>query len=449
MVFVAVCPSAHARHRSQRRSSPGPGRIRVGEPEAPASVSITPRRGGGTVSNLNATIATARPGTVIHLASGNYPLIVDETAHAGWVTISGSGDRTPPVIGGADLFGAQHLRLDDLKFSAEVQINHSPIRQAQRADHVQILNSEITCGSNTDAVDTIGVLVRGASRAVTLAGDYVHNCVTGFGSVPQDITSVGIRIVHSTFAHFPGDAIDLGGLAGVVIDHDIIKDIADPDKVHHDDGIQFFGNMHDVRITNNVLANSRNQLILIQDAYGGSVNRSSLNSDILVAHNLIYGAGSVAVQDQGGLDVDFVGNTMWSNFYGSLWIVKSADSGRLPTGTVIVDNIIQGFLEYETGPIMENHNLIDEGALHTAYGPEDLINVDPQFADPRTGLFGLQPRSPAARAGVTYSDALTGTRLADDAFGVAVPAAPAIGMFQGGDPTRSYGVPMYGSDAVA
>jgi len=440
---------------SYARSVAGPGQIQVHVPTGRTDETFSPATsdlpaatssvGNTEVSSsataLDAAIASAPSGAVIHLTSGSYSRITDFTARDGWVTISGQGDRTAPAIAGADLWGAHDVRFVDVNFSAEVGIDHNPtLHYAQPAENVQILDSDVDCGSHQTSAGTTGVQVRGGSKHVTLSGDYVHNCVVGFASVAQDNLSSNIVITHSTFAHFPGDGMDLGGLSNVVISQDIIEDMADPARVFHDDGIQFFGNVHHVQITRDVLANSRNQLLFIQDAVAGIQDHTSVNSDILVAHNLIYGAGAVAIQDQGGVDISFIGNTMWSNHYGSLWLLKSGYTGISPEHTVIVDNIIQGFLAYESSPTLESHNLI-VGALNGyKCGAGDLI-ANPHFVSLARGDFQLANDSPAKAAGMDYSNKVTGPAWPRDLFGHAEATRPAIGAFQPGDPTISYGAP--------
>ena len=416
--------------------------------------------------SLASQIANAANGTVIHLASGNYGQINDYAARTGWVTISGQGDATPPQIDGADLFGGQYVRFVDVTFTNQVYINRSPYPSStQLASNIQILDSEVNCGSTTTSPLTTGIFVRGASSNVTIEGDYIHNCVQGFLSQAQDPLSHNILIVGNQFSDFPGDAIDLGGLEDVTISHNLIQNISDPAGQWHDDGIQFFGNVHNVDITDNVLSNSRDQLIFIQDAIEGA-DGSRSNTNILIAHNLVYGAGAVAVQDQGGINVHFIGNTMWDNYYGSLWVRSSTVTGREPQNTVITDNIIQG-LEFLDGAttINESYNLIANGptlykdgangivyiypvASNYVYGQGDLVNVNPDFVNEPAGDFQLMPGSPAIGAGTSSNYAFRDSPTTSLSFGptmndLGAPIGPSVtlGAFQPADTSVSYGAP--------
>ena len=397
--------------------------------------------------SLTTALSSAPPGAVVHLAPGSYAHVFDATVHSSWVTISGAGDRTPPTIAGAQLFGTQFLRFVSVKFTSEVWINWSVDRHiAQRADHIQILNSVFDCGSTTTTPYTEAILVRGASENVTISGDYVHNCVVGFASMPQDLFSINTSITHCTFEDLTGDAIDLGGLSGVVIDHNIIRDIADPANYYHDDGIQFFGNVQNVSITNNILANSRDQLLFIQDAKAGYASHSSVNRNILVARNLIYGAGAYAVQDQGGQNVTFVNNTMWDNHFGSMLVMQSYFTRLKPT-VKLADNIIQGLVFYDAGASYENHNLLWDVRKSYSWGDNDLVNVEPSFVDPSRGDFQLERGSPGC-AGADAEAARQVDRgdptLMTDMLGKAGQAYACMGAFEVADPPIGFGALRFG-----
>lgn len=400
-------------------------------------------------ASLAAALLAAPAGTVVHLAAGSYPAIHDGEARRRWVTLSGAGDAHAPRIAGALLFGTRFLRFVHVEFSSVVFINSGYVGGLdQTADHIEILNSEFDCGSATTSPFTTAIFVRDAARNLTFSGDRVVHCVVGFGSLAQAPVSAHVRITHCTFEDLTGDAIDLGGLDDVVIDHNIIRDIADPSNLYHDDGIQFFGNDENVQITNNVLANSRDQLILIQDAVKSDITGSRVSGNILVAHNVIYGAGTYAVLDQGGLDVNFVGNTIWNNHFGSMLVTKSYFTGREPTLT-LTDNVIQGLTYYDAGPQYENYNLLtDVPTRGHSWGQNDILNVNPLFVDAGEGDFQLLPLSPGLdrgdRAAAHFSAALA-PDLGTDMFGknLANPFAN-LGALQPGDPPVAYGALRFG-----
>lgn len=443
---LAVHPPAARAARPLPRTATAPPRstssnqLSPGQANAPSAAPL----GLHGATNLDTDIAEASAGSVIHLSSGSYREVQDEAPRSGWVTVSGAGDPTPPTIAGAALWGAQFVRFVDVKFSTSVIIDHSPVfGYSQVAKDVAVVDSTVDCGSHTTTPFTEGVGIRGASRDITLRNDLITDCVVGFGSVAQDRFSRDVTINHCTFTNLPGDAIELGAFNGLVISRNVISDIADPSAVFHNDGIQFFGNDRDVTIADNVLANSRNQLILIQDAVKGTFDHTSVNKNITIVGNLIYGAGAVAVQDQGGVDVRFVQNTLWHNHFGSLWVVQSDVSGRRPQHTAVVGNIIQGLLLYQARLSLEEHNLIVGAQSHYVLGSGDL-QTSPAFVSIADGDFRLQRGSPASVAG---------SRKADQrALGNAIALLPrptrggvALGALQPGSRAMTAGAPRFAS----
>jgi hypothetical protein len=441
-----------------QQASFGPGMIPPAAVEMP-SYYVAPF-GTATLSNttaqnpmsLQTAVNSVPAGATVAVAAGSYPTVTDTAARSSYATFTGQGDATEPIIAGANLYGAQFIRFSDVAFTAEVHIDWSSLstvaRPGQVADHVQIIDSEVNCGSTQTRPFTQGLVVRHESDHVTFSGDYIHNCVVGFGSVAQDPISTDITIEDCTFEDLQGDGIDLGGVEGVIIDHNIIRDISDPAALYHDDGIQFFGNDQNVKITNNVLANSRDQLIFIQDAVKSAITRSSVNRNILIAQNLVYGAGSFAVQDQGGQNVVFVNNTLWDNHYGSLLVTVSNYTGLSPT-LALTNNILQGvdFVASATARV-DSHNLLaDVSATSHSWSPTDLLDAQPTFVDAAEGDFALAANS----LGIGFADAtlaqalMSGdSTLETDMFGLTPPAFYNIGALQSDDPDNAYGALEFG-----
>jgi hypothetical protein len=349
-----------------------------------------------------------------------------------------------PTIAGASLLGAQHVRFVDVRFSATVGIDHSPIfHYGQRARDIQILDSTVYCrtmGTKSGA-RTAGIGIRGGSTDITIAGDLVHDCTEGLSTAVQDLRSSNISIIHDTFEHFSSDALFLGGLSHVLIKDDVIADIDDPADVVHNDGLLILGNNKDVAIVDDVIENSRSQLILIEPSPIPTATGFVDNAEITVVRCLIFGAGAVAIQDQGGRDVAFVGNTIWDNFYGSLWVLDAF--GRKATGTVIEDNIIQGYERYKSAPRIESHNLLYEVLPGHAYGTGDIVNASPRFRNVTGGAFHLDPGSPAIGAGVAYPEAVVKAAGSLDLFGRRVSGRVSLGAFQPTDPAVVYGRSLY------
>ena len=373
--------------------APGAQTVAVALPSVTSE--LTPAQAGGLSGThaLSKRIASAPANAVIHLASGNYPQIYESARRSSWVTVSGAGDATAPVIAGVRLVGAEHVRFVDVKLG-KIKIVHAPVGRAHARD-IAVLNSQIDCGASQTQKGKVGISVRGASQNVTFAGDTIENCVVGFTSVAADNYSKNISITHCDFKNLYGDAIDLGGIDGMEITNNLISGIHRSHGHHgyHDDGIQFFGNTANVVIAYNVEENSTDQLIFIQDAIKSKFSGVRINQDILVLGNLIYGAGAAAVQDQGGVDVQFIGNTIWDTHDGAMLIRRSGYSHIVPTHTLVADNILETFALEHVPSIVEGYNIF--GVTRHSHARTDRVTLSPGFVDAGAGQFGLTSRSPA------------------------------------------------------
>jgi hypothetical protein len=231
--------------------APGLRSVRVDVPSADVELSPSSdvSESATNATALSKKIHTAPSGTVIHLSSGTYPKLDDTHRRSGWVTVSGAGDATKPVIQLAKLWGASDVRFVDIDFR-RLRLNSSPNKKSQYAENIQVLNSEVDCGATeTRQRGGAGITIRGGARNIMISGVYVHDCVVGLGSVAQDPMSHNVSITHSLFEHIYGDAIHLGAMDHLTIADDVIRDIArTKGHAYHDDGIQFFGNTSNVVI---------------------------------------------------------------------------------------------------------------------------------------------------------------------------------------------------------
>ncbi len=373
---------------------PGARAVPIALPKATSELTASKTSGQLGTRELSTRIAKARTNEVIHLASGNYPAIYDTARRSTWVTVSGAGDPTRPVIAGVSVVGAEHLRFVDVRFAGKVKIVHSTAGGLHARD-IAVLNSVIDCGATATGKGHPGISVRGAAQNVTFAGDTIENCVVGFTSVAADNYSKNISIVHCSFKNLYGDAIDLGGVDGMELSDNLISGVhRSKGHRYHDDGIQFFGNTANVVIAYNVEENSTDQLIFIQDAIKNKYSGVRTNRDILVLGNLIYGAGAIAVQDQGGVNVQFIGNTIWDTHDGALLVRRSPYSHIEPTHTLIADNIIQQFGLKRVPSVVEGYNVF--GAITHAHAQSDRVATSPGFVDASAGQFGLMIAHPHA-----------------------------------------------------
>jgi len=389
---------------------PGVQTVPVSLPSVTSEIVPSHTSGQSGTHDLSRRIANAPSNAVIHLASGNYPAIHDAARRSTWVTVSGIGDPTPPVIAGVRVAGGEHVRFVGVRFAGKVKIVHST-QGGLHARDIAVLNSVIDCGASATGKGRVGLSVRGAAQDVVFAGDTIENCVVGFTSAAADNYSKNISIVHCDFKNIYGDAIDLGGIDGMEIANNVINGVhRSPGHHHyHDDGIQFFGNTANVVIAYNVEENSTDQLIFIQDAIKNKYNGSSTNQDILVLGNLLYGAGALAVQDQGGLNVQFIGNTIWDTHDGALLVRRSPYSHIVPTHTLVADNVIEKFGLFRIKKIVQGYNVF--GSTR-ARGKADVVRARPGFTDSSAGVYSLDPSSPAKGSAAPHSSLLAMARQA-------------------------------------
>jgi hypothetical protein len=136
-------------------------------------------------------------------------------------------------------------------------------------------------------------------------------------------------------------------------------------------------------------------LIFIQDATKNQFNGSRTNQDILVLGNLIYGAGAAAVQDQGGVDVQFIGNTIWFNHDGAMIVRRSPYSHTVPIHTLVADNVVQGLALRHVPHIVQGYNVF--GMAGKTQASTDIVAKDPGFTNGSAGIFAIAAGSAAAR----------------------------------------------------
>jgi parallel beta helix pectate lyase-like protein len=443
--FLGVASSAQAaphshRHEAMPPSVSGSAPGIQGVPLQLPAPSYTVRN----QTQLLAALQSAQPGQVVQLASGAvFPDLWDMRARSGWVTVSGAGDAVEPIIEGANLEGSQNLRFTNVEFTQHVLIARNPTRGgAQPASNVQILNSDVNCGSTQTNPKTTGIVVRQASTNITIAGDWVHNCTLGLSTVAQDNPTDGLAVTHDLFQNFYGDAIDLGGLSDTTIANNVVENIHhSPGTIYHDDGIQFLGNTTNTLIQNNVLANSGDQLLFIQAAIAGQFNGVQTNSNIVVDHNLIYGAGAAAVQDQGAANLHFVDNTVWDSSNGA-FIIRKGTQGTTGATTTLQGNIMQSYIQM-SAPGSESHNLILSVSRPTAntLSPTDIIGVTPSFVNPSQGDFALLAGSTGSGTSSSTPTVTTST----DGVTVTGSAQNNATTLLGADPVNfPYGAPIYG-----
>jgi Right handed beta helix region len=320
-------------------------------------------------SSLNLALQEAHAGDEIHLAPGNYPQVGVDRGFAKPVTITGDSDSSPPVIAGADLVNASDLIFNQVEFSTQVSTNGI-------TRNIELVNSEIDCSLTPDQPNANGLLVRGGTSGLVLDDTYVHNCQSGLGTVTGTTPVSDLIIEHSVFENFKLDGIDIGDVHGARIDHDIVRGMDLPGSDLHHDGIQFYGADTEIDITNDVIANSRDQLLLIQDAIAPP-DGDAVNRDIVIANDLLYAAGGYAVQVWGTQGATFSHDTFWNNYWGSVLVTDSSFTHLVPHDVSFVDCLIQGLSFGDPAPpISQTNTFVDKS---TGF---DLLRSEAAFGAP-------------------------------------------------------------------
>jgi len=280
------------------------------------------------LKTVNAALKLARDGERVQLAPGAYAAVRDENVRTRTVEVAGAGPAQTQVAG-LDVFGGQGLTFSGIRFTGQVRLNGHPVKHAaQPAKAITITGSEIVTTNSC-------LTIKEGSEDITLSNSRLTGCYAGVAGPGNPYVSKRITITGNTIEKSTSDGIQFGAWDDVTITDNVIRDTVDPANTIHNDAIQLTGTSTGVHIERNQLLNSRNQLILIQDAIGPL-------DDVTVANNLLAGAGSVALQSQGATRARIVNNTIWNAKDGGLWLRKGYLRGGayvVPTDTVMTNNL--------------------------------------------------------------------------------------------------------------
>jgi hypothetical protein len=335
-----------------------------------------------TFESINTALAASHPGDTILVDGGSYPAIRDMQNRSGWVTVEGVGS-TPPVVEGALMLGARYLRLKDLNITGQVQVNYEPVLQAaQPAEHIVIEHSRVSDPSLP--LISACVQIRHGARHVLLEADVVERCGMGVGSGAQtDAVSSEITIQNSLLQNFEGWAFQFARWSDVEIVHNDIRDSWDPHEVVHNDNIIFTGGDTNIKIIGNLLSDSRDTQMLLQDSA-----TDGIDSNVAVEDNLMWDSGGYAVQSQGVMGARFINNTIWDSRYGAILLRGAQFVDSIPTDSVVVNNVLDG-LSFSEGAqaASDEYNAI-AGAGATGAHDVELPKAELEAAGP-TSVTGL------------------------------------------------------------
>jgi uncharacterized protein DUF1565 len=342
------------------------------------------------LKTLGAALGRATGGERIELAPGSYPLARDTKVRTTDVLIAGAGTGSTSVAG-LEIFGGQHLRFFDMRFTGPVTIQGHPTKHAaQPATAVAIGSSEFTTSGTC-------LTIKEGSQEVSLVNSWLHGCYSGVVGPGNPYISRGIQITGNTIEQIKSDGIQFGAWSDVDIADNVIRDVKDPAGVIHNDGIQMTGSSADVRIERNDVRRSGTQLIFIQDAIGPI-------DHVDVVDNLLATAPAVALQSQGATRSSFINNTIWDAKDGGLWIragyVRNGVS-VVPTDTVMVNNLATTIRVMEGAVTATSAgNVMQKPSYSGVAIPAGTVTVaDPGFVARTAGDYRLSATSAARPLG--------------------------------------------------
>jgi hypothetical protein len=346
----------------------------------------------GTVGAPLRTVARALEllgtgqGTVI-LGSGSFGTLKDTKARTAGVVVRGAAGGTSSLER-VDLLGTSDMTLTGLTITGPLMVTKAPGDASRGARRIRVLDSDLSAPGLTC------LTVRSGAQDVRIEGNHLHGCTYAIAGPGNTGTarSADIGIRNNLIEGIVGDGVQFGDWDDVTIEGNVIRDLDDPADYIHNDAIQFTGNSAGVRVTNNVLAHSEGQLILVQD-YWGPID------DVLVANNLLHHSAAIAIQNQMATRARFINNTIWASAIGGLLLRASKRAGGgVATDTVVANNLLQGYAEMEgAAPSVRVANVVPICPKVPLSGVD--CGVDPAFVDVAAENFELAASSPVRERG--------------------------------------------------
>jgi hypothetical protein len=310
---------------------------------------------GSPFCRLERAIATAKPGSVLRVASGAHPplrLPADARRSASLTVRGVAGHRTE--IGGMELTGASGLRFERLTFTGDVKL-------LTGTQHVEIRDSVLP-GQR--------IWLAGASH-VTIVGNRIHDVGPGGPSAglairvlpaPGGVFPVDIAIRDNRIERTSEDAIQVTRGEDVVIEHNTIRSAQPSGRGEHTDAIQILGG---TRVT--IRAND------IRDVAHGLVFTSFPARDVLIEGNLVTRVSNgyaLNTADVGMPGLIVRRNTFYDSRYGALFRTREAE---------VRENVFDrvGGLGAQPAAV---RNVVTDPILGQAYGTDALLLPVP-FAD--------------------------------------------------------------------
>jgi hypothetical protein len=385
-------------------------------PFANITHALTLCTGGQTVAVASGTYSTLTwTGTLGGTPTG--AVVYDNIVRTSMVTVIGWG-ATPPLIQPPSteaymavwINGGSYLTFDNFVMHSNngyplFDITSNWATGTPRAKDITVENCDLSDPDSGDPnFETFCVANRSGADNITVQNCNIHDSSAGIGGdgeATPTTASNNIQILNNTLKNFSSDAIQFANWNNVLIDGNTIENMADvANDSLHNDGIQFGGDTQNATISNNVIAHSNGQLILIAIEAGGPVD------NVLVENNVIWDSGGFAIQNSGATHAKFINNTVFKGALGGL-LVRSSGSVA-PNDTVVANNYLCSFGYYQgASGAYEDYNYLPAGE---GTGAHDIHGTTPDFVNTTDGNFHPAAGSPLFGAGIqSFSAIVDGT----------------------------------------
>lgn len=319
--------------------------------------------------------------SVVSVAAGTYPVVQDRTQRSTAVRVEGAGiGRTR--IEGVELTGSGvHLRGVTLVRPLRIGVDKQP------AEDVSIEDSELTVPGD------FCVRVVQSSARVTIRSSWIHDCNTGmkglYNGIEDNPVTRTVRLQGNLMERFVTDGVQFADWHDVLITRNLIREIQAGEREDHNDAVQLAGGSENVRIVANEMHGSKHQLILLKDDLGGPAQ------DVLVENNLLWDAGSWAINNFGLERVRIVNNTAWGNKAGGLVLGKPYLGLPPATDTLVANNLFdQMFVADGAAASLQTGNVYRQVSTGPQEGEVELAK--PGFGPSAApGAYALSARAPA------------------------------------------------------
>lgn len=369
----------------------------------------------GAFTTIQQALDVVNPGEIIELRSGTYvenvSLTRSGTEH-NRITIRGEAEGEV-ILNGSFLVDANHVRVENFHMVGEhADGTHTGITFAIKVDgtHVQVVDMDIRSYAGP------GIYYTPASHYGYASGNYIYSAAQGFHVASHAI----IENNEIEALHLHGNNSAAGDHFRIFGSHIIIRNNvahgttkgehmgpAHVDMFQSWDDTQI--DVKHVLIENNVFSGWYHQGIMLEnDRYGPE--GTYYISDWTIRNNVFTGYESWAISGgkaNGGVPNMLVENNVFAasetgGYYGVVMIGEGG-SGTL-RNNIFMNHTVTSAGAQSGATLDADYNLYWNTVLPVQPGENDIMGMDPRFADVANRDYHLLPDSPAIDTGETRSD---------------------------------------------